>query len=155
MDYVSFVGDAIYFGEEGNHRTCIASFFFHAEGLTTIHGVRLGNYMIDWTFKDLFDKISFYIGTRGLPVYLFLQNRMVERNEAANWKMDRYRIVAMVRKSRKEYELDFADLQEFYYTLQQEQEQRRRKPWWMEPALLAEINTNWTRHHPNHNQRSM
>jgi len=68
VDYVSFVGDAIYFGEEGNHRTCIARFFFHAEGLTTIHGVRLGNYMIDWTFKDLFDKISFYIGTRGLPV---------------------------------------------------------------------------------------
>ena len=132
IHYISYDGDAIYIGDEGNHRTCIARFFFHAAGKTIMHGVRLNNFTVDWAFKDLYDKAISYISSRKLPIYISMQSKVIERNDAANWKTDRYQIGAKVRNNRKEYELDFTDFQDFYYNLQ--------KPWWKK-VLRSQPNT--------------
>ena len=138
MHYVSFDGDEIYIGEEGNHRTCIARLFFHSEGSTILHGVRLETFTIDWAFKNLFDNISAFITTRKLSIYLSLQNKIVERKDAANWKMDTYQILVKVRRSSKVYELNYTDLQDLFQNLQKPLWKRIVQPWRSNTKLLPE-----------------
>jgi len=124
MQYLSIDGGDMYVGDEGNHRTCIARFYFFTQGLTVLHGVTLLNFKIDWAFKSLCDDFRQTVEYRGLPIYLSVGRRAVERRDATDWKIDKYVLSARVIDSRKHetYEFDFISLQ--YYL------EKLKKPWW-------------------------
>jgi hypothetical protein len=44
-----------YINQEGNHRTCIARFYFYYQGLTVLHGVHKESYVLDHKFRAIFD----------------------------------------------------------------------------------------------------
>lgn len=124
MHYVSLDGGDVYIGDEGNHRTCIAKFFFFTQGLTTLHGITLQDYRIDWTFKALCDELKATVEALKIPIYLNIQKKLIERKDAADWKLDRFSLTARLFDARcgETHLVDHDGLVHFIDKL--------RKPWW-------------------------
>ena len=125
MHYQSLDGGDVYIGDEGSHRTCIARFFFFTQGLTTLHGITLDDYRIDWTFKGLCDELSATAERLRLPIRLAgIDRKLVDRQDAADWRLDRFTLTARVVDIRRHatYTLDREGLGQFL--------EEMKKPWW-------------------------
>lgn len=124
MQYRSIDGGDVYIGDEGNHRTCIARFYFFAQGATILHGVNLLDYRIDWAMKSLCDEFRQTVAKLRLPIFLTTNSKLVERRDATNWMSDRYVVSACVLdgRSRETHEFDHDGLQKYL--------ERLKKPWW-------------------------
>ncbi|HHL34383.1 MAG TPA: hypothetical protein ENJ30_08500 [Desulfobulbaceae bacterium] len=125
MHYRSIDGGDVYIGDEGNHRTCIARFFFFTQGLTTLHGITLDDYRIDWAFKELCDELRDLTERLRVPIRLTAVNRkLVNRQDAADWRLDSFTLTAKVIDTRRHetYELDKDGLCRLLDEM--------RKPWW-------------------------
>lgn len=97
---------------------------FFKKGITTLHGVTLDDYRIDWDFKKLVEEIQRVADEKGLPVFLKIKSELVERQDTAGWKLDRFKLTAEVRDARRDETtlLDFAGLEMFL--------DRLKKPKW-------------------------
>lgn len=124
MQYVSLDGGDMYVGDEGNHRSCIARYYFSTQGLTMLHGVTLLDYRIDWAFKSLCDEFLQTVQQKRLPIYLTVERKMVERRDATDWKLDKYTLTGRVvdARTRETHNLDFEGLYCFLEKL--------KRPWW-------------------------
>ncbi len=124
MHYISLDGGDIYIGAEGNHRTCIAQFYFFTQGLTTLHGIRVDDYRIDWAFKAACDELKTTAHNLGLPLHVSVSRKMVDRDDAADWRQDRFTLTARVIDTRRHDPLEFnhEGLQNYIQTL--------KRPWW-------------------------
>lgn len=124
MHYQSIDGGDIYIGAEGNHRTCIARFFFFTQGLTILHGITLDDYRIDWSFKEACDELRRTAEALRVPIHLTVTKRLVERQDAADWRLDRFVLTAKVFDARRHetHELDREGVYRFIDGL--------KRPWW-------------------------
>ncbi|QEM66745.1 hypothetical protein FO488_00290 [Geobacter sp. FeAm09] len=123
MHYVSIDGGDIYIGAEGNHRTCIAQFHFFTQGLTTLHGIRMDDYRIDWAFKAACDELRTTAESIGQPLHISVVRKMIDRNDAADWRQDSFTLTAKVIDSKsRTFELNHEDLQSYTRDL--------KRPWW-------------------------
>ncbi|BCO09272.1 hypothetical protein GF1_16480 [Desulfolithobacter dissulfuricans] len=124
MHYQSIDGGDVYIGAEGNHRTCIARFFFFTQGMTTLHGITLDDYRIDWAFKEVCDELMFEVKKLRLPFHLTVTRKLIDRQDAADWRLDRFALTARVFDARRQetFELDREGLCRFIDEV--------KKPWW-------------------------
>lgn len=126
MHYQSIDGGDVYIGAEGkgNHRTCIARFFFFTQGLTTLHGITLDDYRIDWTFKELCDELKIVAEQLRLPISHTVNRKLIDRRDAADWRLDSFTLTASVYDAGRHetYELDKEGLCRFIDEM--------KKPWW-------------------------
>lgn len=67
MEFIK-INDDIYIGRDGNHRTCIARFFFFYNNSIMLHGVSLQEYVIDEIFENTFNRLTGIIDEYRLPV---------------------------------------------------------------------------------------
>lgn len=123
MHYRSIDGGDVYIGDEGNHRTCIARFNFFTRGLTTLHGITLDDYRIDWVFKDICDRLKKTAVESGNPIQLTVERKLIDRQDAADWRLDRFNLIARVDiRGQETHMLDREGLCQFLEGIKQ--------PWW-------------------------
>lgn len=96
MHLISIDGGSLYIGEEGNHRTCIARFFFLTRSMSILHGVSWQDFRIDWHFKELCDELKSKAERLRLPISIDVYREMLERRDAADWRLDIFKLVAKV-----------------------------------------------------------
>jgi hypothetical protein len=78
----------------GNHRTCIARFFFYYRGLTTLYGVYKEVYRIDHHFKSLFEALKDTLKRKKIDHSLRVVQETIERIDTASWSRDNYSLKA-------------------------------------------------------------
>lgn len=119
MYYRSIDGGSLYIGDDGNHRTCIARFDFFRNGLTTLHGVTVDDYRIDWEFKKLVEELQSVVEKKRIPVFISVRSEVIERQDTSGWKLDKFKLVADVRDSRNNgtERLDFKGLEIYLNSL--------------------------------------
>ncbi len=124
MHYQSIDGGDVYIGDEGNHRTCIARFFYFTRGLTTIHGITLDDYRVDRVFKEACDRLKRIAAEKNRPIHLTVEKTLIDRQDAAGWRLDRFALLARVEDLRchETYRLDKDGLYQLMETF--------GKPWW-------------------------
>jgi len=99
MRFVSLDGINWYVSADGNHRTCLARFYFHHEGsgLTQLHEVSLSHYVIDRAFYSACQEISALIpalSAAGWRLSLDIRNTALTRDDSPGWKLDTFRVSA-------------------------------------------------------------
>ena len=92
MYYRSLDGLSWYVGADGNHRTCIARFYFCALGLTTLHGVTLNHTVVDEELFDLFQRLMDVRLERRMDNHLQVYRQALRREDTAGWKLDHYKV---------------------------------------------------------------
>jgi hypothetical protein len=96
MLYVSLNGKHWYVNGDGNHRTCLAKFFFarqDARGVgsqTMIHGVTVDDYRVDWRLHDAFLKLREAVRQRRKGEQVDGHRIHIGRDDGPAWKIDRY-----------------------------------------------------------------
>ncbi|MCK7066539.1 hypothetical protein L8P91_10055 [Enterobacter bugandensis] len=96
MSYVSLDGIHWYISADGNHRSCLARFYFHLLGhsVTQLHNVSLSQYRTDTAFMSVCQAVSQLApALRQKGVYLTLTARRlpVSREDTPGWKLDTFR----------------------------------------------------------------
>lgn len=99
MEFIK-INDEIYIGDDGNHRTCIAKFLFFFEGITTLNGVTVKEYIIDEAFESAFNKFQKIIETKRLPIKAEIYRELVHRADTACWKRDTFQLKALISNHR-------------------------------------------------------
>jgi hypothetical protein len=94
--YMEFtqIDDKTYINKEGNHRTCIARFFFHYQGLTTLHGVKKESYLIDHHFKSLAETLEDVLKDKRIGYSLRIVKTAIERIDTGGWYRENYSLRA-------------------------------------------------------------
>lgn len=96
MLYISLNGKHWYVNGDGNHRTCLARFYFDKENLenkatkTMLHGVTTDDYRIDWDLYHLYIEILKKIDQKKMSARLEVIRRHTERQDGPGWKIDKY-----------------------------------------------------------------
>jgi len=93
MSFVSMDGLDWYVSADGNHRSCLARFYFHLQGygVTQLHNVSLSQYQVDHAFMTACEALSAMVSVlRSRGVYLALSARRVpvSRDDTPGWKVD-------------------------------------------------------------------
>ncbi|BEO39394.1 TPA: hypothetical protein SLF17_002024 [Serratia marcescens] len=93
MSFVSLDGLDWYVSADGNHRSCLARFYFHLQGygVTQLHNVSLSQYQVDHAFMTACEALSAMVSVlRSRGVYLALSARRVpvSRDDTPGWKVD-------------------------------------------------------------------
>ncbi|WP_200781045.1 hypothetical protein [Klebsiella oxytoca] len=96
MSYVSLDGIHWYISADGNHRSCLARFYFHLLGhsVTQLHNVSLSQYRTDTAFMSVCQAIlQLAPALRQKGIYLTLTARRlpVSREDTPGWKLDTFR----------------------------------------------------------------
>ncbi|MEG5901700.1 hypothetical protein [Enterobacter bugandensis] len=96
MSYVSMDGIHWYISADGNHRSCLARFYFHLLGhsVTQLHNVSLSQYRTDTAFMSVCQAVSQLApALRQKGGYLTLTARRlpVSREDTPGWKLDTFR----------------------------------------------------------------
>lgn len=96
MSYVSMDGIHWYISADGNHRSCLARFYFHLLGhaVTQLHNVSLSQYRTDTAFMSVCQAISRLVPTlkqRGVYLMLTTHRFPVSREDTPGWKLDTFR----------------------------------------------------------------
>jgi hypothetical protein len=112
MEYTT-VDDKTYIHMEGNHRTCIARFYFYYQGLTTLHGVKVEKHFIDHSFKTAYEHLE-KIVTSAVKCKMEVQKTTLNRVDTAGWCREFYETTAMLRtfKDDRAYKLTLPDIYE-------------------------------------------
>jgi hypothetical protein len=98
MLYVSLDGKRWYVNGDGNHRTCLARFFFEKltmfgfQSQTMIHGVHVDDYRVDWRLFDLYKRINTLLrsGTTRDGGRIECVREHAGREDGPAWKLDTY-----------------------------------------------------------------
>ena len=103
MYYNTLDGIHYYIADDGNHRTCLARFYFYEKGLTQITGVNINHYHIDELFYSVYQQIRHEIHEQNLPVIIHPEKEAIKREDTTGWMTDCYRtsLVWMDAKSRQ------------------------------------------------------
>ncbi|ROC60432.1 hypothetical protein [Klebsiella quasipneumoniae] len=93
MSFVSLDGLDWYVSADGNHRSCLARFYFHLQGygVTQLHNVSLSQYQVDHTFMTACEALSAMVPAlrlRGVYLALSAQRVPVSRDDTPGWKVD-------------------------------------------------------------------
>ncbi len=99
MNFISLDGINWYVNTDGNHRSCLARFYFHLKGLdnSQLHNVSLNLFHVDWVFFNAYQKLQALLPSlheRGYHGQLHVRRTIVEREDQPGWKMDRFHTVA-------------------------------------------------------------
>ena len=90
MYYQSIDGGDLYVGGDGNHRTAIAKAAFFLTGETTLHGVTVTDYRIDWKFKEIYEELTELIVKKRLSYKADIISETVLRDDTAGWMLEKY-----------------------------------------------------------------
>lgn len=86
MSFIKLDGK-LYIDKDGNHRTCIAKFFFYYQGRTHLHGVDLVEYRIDRKMLYLCSEIEKSLEEKGLThLRVDPYQKILGREDTAGWK---------------------------------------------------------------------
>ncbi|WP_165007800.1 hypothetical protein [Neisseria yangbaofengii] len=88
MYFKTLDGRRFYIDDDGNHRTCIARFYFYEQGLTQLHGVVINHYQIDEEFFSIYQQLEQEIRRQGLKIWLKPTRKSIGRDDTAGWKED-------------------------------------------------------------------
>ncbi|MGP0838169.1 hypothetical protein [Serratia sp. CY85251] len=96
MNFVSLDGLDWYVSADGNHRSCLARFYFHLQGYGVIqlHNVSLNQYQIDQAFMEVCEALSQMMTTlaqRGVSLALLARRVPIVRDDTPGWKVDTWR----------------------------------------------------------------
>ncbi|MEE9338210.1 MAG: hypothetical protein V3U87_09030 [Methylococcaceae bacterium] len=91
MYYLTYDGLSFYVGSDGNHRTCIARFDFHYNGLTMLHGVTVLHHHVDRDYWNLYQKVIEVCKERKILATLQAYRESTGREDTAGWKLDHYK----------------------------------------------------------------
>lgn len=96
MNFVSLNGLDWYVSADGNHRSCLARFYFHLQGygVTQLHSVSLNQYQVDQAFMGACEALSemmTVLAQRGVNLALLARRLPVARDDAPGWKVDTWR----------------------------------------------------------------
>ena len=89
MSYISLDGFSWYVDADGNHRTAIARFDFAVDTRTQLRGVTLSHYQFDDEFQALFERAADIVRQRRIGEMRH-ENRIIRRDDAPGWKLDRH-----------------------------------------------------------------
>lgn len=96
MLYISLNGKHWYVNGDGNHRTCLARFYFDRENLqyartkTMLHGVTTDDYRIDWDLYHLYINIQKKLDEKKSSARLEVVRTHLTRQDGPGWKIDKY-----------------------------------------------------------------
>lgn len=93
MYYNSYDGIDWYIGADGNHRSCLARFYFHDRGMAYLHGVHLNHYQFNGGMLTVFQALReelYMHAAQGFPMTLSSGRVHLRREDTAGWKTDTY-----------------------------------------------------------------
>lgn len=90
MYYQSIDGGDLYVAGDGNHRTAIAKAAFFLTGETTLHGVTITDYRIDWKLKEIYEELTELIAKKKLPYKADTISEPSLRDDTAGWMLEKY-----------------------------------------------------------------
>lgn len=90
MYYQSIDGCDLYVAGDGNHRTAIAKAAFFLTGETTLHGITITDYRIDWKLKEIYEELTELIVKKQLPYKADIISETVSRDDTAGWMLEKY-----------------------------------------------------------------
>lgn len=96
MLYISLNGKHWYVNGDGNHRTCLARFYFdqqnldHSHTMTMVHGVTSDDYRVDWDLYHLYQNLLKAIRAAKLNFQIEPVRSHFERQDGPGWKIDKY-----------------------------------------------------------------
>ena len=101
MNFNSLDGINWFIGSDGNHRSCLARFYFHVngQGVTQLHDVTMNHYDIDHPYYEACSEMRKIIDAMAqLGIYLKLEvrNQAVHRDDTPGWKLDHFQIEAQL-----------------------------------------------------------
>ncbi len=97
MFYISINGHDWYVYGDGNHRTCIARFDFHFNGLTELHGLTITDWRFDYVFSRAYERLAEIIAERRLPYTLTCERKTLVREDNPGWQREKYKPLIRVR----------------------------------------------------------
>ncbi len=113
--YMHFIkiDNKIYVGTDGNHRTCIAKFLFDMQGKTTLHGVMLEEYSINYEIYNLYSIIENFSHHNLLNWIVKPFKNIIERIDGAGWKRDNYQLGIKITNPKNNYSIIVTYMTEF------------------------------------------
>ena len=90
MYFATLDGLTFYITDDGNHRTCLARFYFYERGLTQLHGVTIRQFDVDEAFWQLYQQIMALIKQHRLMIYVEPKRELLQRDDTAAWKTDHH-----------------------------------------------------------------
>lgn len=99
MSFVSLDGIHWFVSADGNHRSCLARFYFHlqGQGLTQLHNVSQSVYRIDDAFMSAcqdMTRLMPELARQGVHMTLNTRRLPVSREDTPGWKVDMFRTEA-------------------------------------------------------------
>lgn len=101
MYYIALDDSGWFVNGDGNHRTCIARFFFHGLGRTMLHGVHAESYRTDPYAREVFEALSEFIAAHGLRLRAEPHRKTLSRTDGAGWMRERYLVSIRLRDLRR------------------------------------------------------
>lgn len=113
--YFKLVNGQLYIGGDGNHRTCIAKFFLHYQNVSRLGGVTIDEYVIDYDFKNVYERCVMMIHQKRLPLRYKIIRKAVRREDASGWMKEYFDISAIITNSSTyvQYEMDAVTMNSF------------------------------------------
>jgi len=120
MYFQSIDGGDLYIGADGNHRTCIAKAVFYLTGETTLHGVTVDDYRVDWRLKEFYDRLNTLITGEMLPYYIEPVTEIISRDDSGGWMLEKYKPTIKLYdiKQKNEHYLDAGGSESFLKQLE-------------------------------------
>lgn len=119
MYFKTVDGTNFFIGDDGNHRTCIARFYFYEQGMTQLHGVNINHYQIDEVFYSVYQSLLAEIERLKLRVYLKPKKTLTRRDDTAGWKTDYFQTELIWRENDSELLLSRSDAEQKLLALKQ------------------------------------
>ncbi len=101
MYFVSLDGHRWFVHGDGNHRTCIARFFFAMRGGgSVLDGVSLRDVRVDRVMWEAYGMLEELVRVRRLPYEVRAVREKLERRDGPGWQLERFRVRLEVRDVR-------------------------------------------------------
>lgn len=95
--YYTQVGDKIYIGDDGNHRTVLAKILFFRNSQSQIHGINLTKYEVDLDFKERYEELCRAILDK--PFQMKIISKTLQREDGAGWMQEEISLRLIVENS--------------------------------------------------------
>lgn len=113
--YFKSVNGKLYIGGDGNHRTCIAKFFFHYKNISQLGGVSIDEYVIDYDFKNICEECIAFIQKKRLPLRYEIIRQAVKREDIPGWMKEHFSLKAVITNfsNGARFEMDANNMNDF------------------------------------------
>ncbi|WP_127476716.1 hypothetical protein [Sulfurivermis fontis] len=108
MSFITTDGHDWYVHCDGNHRTCIAKFDFHYNGLSEMRGLSLHDWRFDHDLFGAMSRLHELVTDRRLPVRLEVTRATVSREDNPGWMREVYRPAIDIHREGGVYRVDAA-----------------------------------------------